>query len=141
MPKKYRLKINYSEITEENIEIAASLKFYDNKTCEKVEGGYKFSDVNFISQDIIKDSWLTEIKVPLTFEEWYRIDSLNEGPISREDFEYREKIWNAALENQKIGLVDKEKDAQAHKKFLDETDIFVEPRLWDFTLKYAWEGQ
>ena len=147
--KKYRLKINYSEITEENIMKANALRevLLDGQVCKHEGDSFYRFDLTGACYNLgdIPKSWLTEIKEALSFEEWYRIDSVNENPISREEFVNREKIWNAAIENYKLGQdVDEVKDDEMLQQILKNFEFRTEATaytksewVWNAALKYA----
>lgn len=96
--KKYRLKINYSEITKDNFDFVRLIREQD---------GEIIAGMGLDTEKLIKLGWLTEIKEPLSCEEWVR-----ENKIDLDKLEYGlgqvELIWEAALENQKLGVVDEE---------------------------------
>jgi len=132
--KKYRLKINYSEITEENFNIAQFLRKnkLDGELCQEDKSlddmpknteCVNFGDLGYFC---ITKSWLTEIKEALNFEGWYRRDSVNENPISREEFLNREKIWNAAIENYKLSQ-DQRCDGDILSELYDKTGVITGP--------------
>lgn len=158
MAKKHRLKINYDEITEENFSEVQRMREHkiDGQTCEyeedasREEGREIWHFNGSAGAFEIKKSWLTEIKEPLSFEEW---DQSKYGKISEhsemlvttkyineQQRMHREKGWNASRENDKIGVVvDEEKDEEAFYNFCatfrsNPNDPFV---FWTAALKFA----
>ena len=143
------MKINYSEITKENFDFVRCMleDKLDGKICERSPGNggdfYKFNNGKTYRNGMILD-FLTEIKEPLSFEEWFKIewdqDPLDVDAKVKEEFRlWSRDSWNACLENQKLGVVvDEEKDRQAHLSFLDEFEngdcSFFE--IWQGALKY-----
>jgi len=102
--KKYRLKINYSEITEENFEVAQRLREGNADGDILMEGSVTSNSGlthSYKVPDDIPKSWLTEIKEPLSFEEWNKEEyPLQAHPSAR--LLENKKIWNAAIENYKL---------------------------------------
>ncbi len=130
--KKYRLKINYSEINKGNLDAAYHLSQVDgeighieNEDLEDIIFG-STTHYYFIA---IPESWLTEIKEPLSFGEWEKnykpIDhwaSLGSGDLLNS--------WNAAIENYKLSQkVDKVKDEQSYANRVHENDLATLPPL------------
>ena len=106
MTKKYRLKINYSEITDDNFIWVQRMreKSVDGEICRPYtkEGEYYFEKKDIFFE--IPKSWLTEIKEPLTDDEaWkaYKIKYHGEEN-SLSDKNYFKGGWNACLENYKL---------------------------------------
>ena len=104
--------------------------------------------------------WLTEIKGPLNFEEWDKLQGYPEvGEVTESKnlihLSYsvfcsalkhdRESTWNACLENQKLGVVDEEKDRKKFESALfkfsnkdEETAVYTKSEwVWFCALKYA----
>ena len=85
--------------------------------------------------------WLTEIKEPLSFEEWHSMNKpdLDEAGMDCVSTKQVGIIWDAAIENQKLGVVDEEADKKAYENFMDKQDCgcFVTSGLWNAALKYA----
>ena len=155
MSKKYRLKINYSEITEDNFEDVQDLR--ESKAVDEIftiHSGIglrplKDHQVYVKNQEgvfIASKTWLTEIKEPLSFEEWDKENFSQDGmglyPIEdvKKRKAHRKAGWNACLENQKLGVVDEEADHQAMVNYLEtlQSGQPANTRLtWNAALKYA----
>ena len=94
MSKKYRL-----EIPEKYLPVVAS-------ELSKFQGQILHNCHNH--QHLIILGWLTEIKEPLSFEEWFKIRNYPDSDIRLHSI-----TWDAALENQRLGqTVDENKDLQ-----------------------------
>jgi len=110
----------------EGKEIFLEESTHENDLCISVHCGYYFPI-----------SWLTEIKEPLSFCEWDKIN--RESPISVEEYNDRQDIWNACLENQKLGIVvDEKKDTEAFKEWVNKQLKSPDNiALWKAALAYA----
>lgn len=92
MNKKYRLKIIYPI----NEELFAMVEDFRR---DKLDGkiiNSRENNINFIPK-----SWLTEIKEPLSFEEWNK-ETLIQNNELMTAYDHRKLAWNACLENQKL---------------------------------------
>ena len=155
MRKRCRLKINYSEI-KNRADFERAKEIIEEGIDGKIfilDGGIYIQEgtvKRFDFHKFIKKSWLTEIKEPLSFEEWNKSKNIEwveiiangeDGNISLKD------VWNACLENQKLGVVDEEKDHEAFKKFNTCTNLILGEKefvmnstlrsVWSAALKYA----
>ena len=113
MSKKYRL-----EIPEKMLRwVREELKERQGKICDMWD------------EELFSLGWLTQIKEPLSFEEWM---GGNFPGLVVGDFEYdsRYEVWNSALKNQKLGqnnkscplYVDYEKSRSAFKERIKELE-------------------
>jgi len=153
--KKYRLKINYSEITEENFEVAQRIREceIDGKIGTFIGGVSERSHFTpcdsskmVLANDIPK-SWITEIKEVLSFEEWLNGDGTGKNVRAENPVWLAQDAWNAAIENYKLSQEpSEEKDNTALSKLHDEINDFTRPSLsfkesieyiWHNALKYA----
>lgn len=108
MGKRYRLEINYDEITKDNIDVAHRIKDLgiDGSTSISSDKYYAYFKTkpssNHPNEAGIelpdKTGWLTEIKEPLSFEEWF-MSSMNLPDVSKASASV---CWNGCLENQKL---------------------------------------
>jgi hypothetical protein len=149
MIKKYRLEIVFP-VSEENFSMAHWIKQAElnNKTCILKDGAYIFNIEDGeevapkIEQDDINHDWLTKIKEPLSVGEWHSMNkpTLDEAGMDCVSTKQVGIIWNAALENQKLGDVDEESDHQAMVNYL-ETLQSGQPAnarlIWNNALKHA----
>ena len=104
--KKYRLKIKWP-IAENELNLALFIRQNDEENTiidsSRIDNFYKGTGV--------PESWLTEIKEPLSFEEWDRINyiestdpqdtTLRQCKINKNNRDHRKIGWSACLENQK----------------------------------------
>ena len=110
MAKKYRLEINYSEVTKDNFDEATMLRKYelDGGICwlsDNDNKEYRFEGHGG-SYKITTESWLSEIKakVPLEFKEWeYQQDFSVWGSRLFQ----QEATWNGAIKNDRLKLKEK----------------------------------
>ena len=109
MIKKYRLEINYSEVTDENIELVAKLKEHGlNGGICTTEDGVCFEFRTVIGEAVNWDlgiltsgSFLTEIKKALTCGEFIG-EHYPKADIAKSiEIEY---IWNSAIESHKLDV-------------------------------------
>lgn len=145
MAKKYRLKINYSEITEDNFEVVEKIRTYeiDGKTCSDSnynEDTFVFDRVEgLIELKNLPKSWLTEIKEPLTKQEaWEDCKESIKEEIFKSQGWYFYKGWEACLKNQKLGqVVDEKNDYQEFLNFVKEHSTYSDIDTWKAALKHA----
>lgn len=137
MAKKYRLKINYSEITEENFDMVRELRKHD------LDGNIVDDSMTILQ--FIKKSWLTEIKEPLTHGEWFKNaypgfhdDSFDWKKDQVDKFGSTLQGWEACLKNQKLGqVVDEKNDYQEFLNFVKEHSTYSDIDTWKAALKHA----
>lgn len=129
--KKYRLKINYSEVTNDNFDDVAELRSsnIDGEICQYMEydRGERIGDAkpnsegfglfNFGGSDhfFIKASWLTEIKDPKTCAEFLDEKYSNAIVSKKIEIEY---IWNSAVENERLKIFNSLEKAK--KQFIED---------------------
>ncbi len=166
METKYMFKIKWDEVTTENIQNVWTLwnAGKDGMICKLKKLAPEFGD-RYVFEDgkdwlvkCIKNSWLTEIKEPLSFEEWDKTEyenvtdpeythNMKKGNLYQLKRSSRKEGWNAALENQKLRVVDHDKDVEALDKLLDDIGAISGPchnpkvetviKVWKAALKYA----
>ena len=156
--KKYRLKINYSEITEENFLHAEGIRRcgIDNTIVEEHKKDEFSTIIKTEAGEYhnIPKSWLTEIKDALNFAEWFNgeIEVLDSDSSSDIDFDFIRHwaydSWNAAIENYKLSQKSETRSNDALYAFFDEVGAITGPlqenittdtirRIWNAALKYA----
>lgn len=157
MSKKYMLKIVYSDIqSRANFEAAKEIieEGIDGKVFILTGTVYRLECTkrDFIFQDFIK-LWLTEIKEPLSFDEWFKNEAFTEGlDLSTDEHKslemWTEDSWNACLENQKLGVVvDEEADIEAFRLWhnrvvgtspcLSDSEYAFRKSLWLCGIRHA----
>lgn len=130
MSKKYRLKINYSEITEENFLHAEGIrkKGLDDTICTVEEGIIKTEAGEFYN---IPKSWLTEIKEPLNCGEWLQSRYFKGVSIKCDTIDGAfslQELWDAAIKNYKLSLENK-KENKKSVDFDKEWDSYGAPEV------------
>lgn len=149
--KTYRLKINYSEIGQKNLKQAAKIQDFDGSIIEPVDeiSPFVLHKIGYTPEfdfNILPKSWLTEIKEPLSFEEFFELE--NDKNPSRMEYTnpaaktYGKFTWKAAIENYKLSLGD---DQKTLSKLHDEITSFTGPMQEDIslstgTVEYIWEA-
>ena len=155
MTKKYQLKIIYP-VSEKDFKLANDLRTdrLDKTECIKSGNILKFNNRDSYFLSAFPKSWLTEIKVPLSFDEWFKKWFSHYYPNGNINDQLELKVnlcnsWNAALENQKLGVVDEHTDEKACEDWLDSNKLkgftivcengyhFDLDDFWKAALKYA----
>lgn len=106
MTKKYMFKIDYSEVTEKNVETVSNIvrNRMDGEICTKDSESfnYIFKDSNSWDLSGLPKSWLTEITEPLEFDEWFEQQDL---PLLESTKTQHERTWKAGIENDHLKIM------------------------------------
>jgi len=137
--KRYRLNIKYP-VHKKFLTPAYLLREYEGEEINILESTHVDNVcISYKCGYYFPESWLTEIKESLSFEEWDKSQRLPEFVSSsyRHD---REITWNAAIENYKLSHdITEEKDMHAYLAFttnLSNNDFSYQD-VWIAALKYA----